>query len=651
MNDLTYLPLKRIFKKKSVRHYLNLLKTHFSYQFAIKDKKGKIVYGDNDQHLPQNYQISINDLHVCTICYNHQYPDILVSFLKVLLESELDKKSLTADSLNKNKELNLIYRLADKTAIHKTAEDICYLALHEIEHYYPSDIISIILCTGILHQFRLCATNTHEANQIASILKIHLPDKPQIHEGHIPILKYIPAHQQSKFTLLTPIKVQNKILGAICLSRQSEPIYTAADIKLLLTISSQIAAPIDNAMQFAFNQRLQNIIETLHTLSDIDSTMPFILHDAINFTNAEGGTIYLTEGNKHRYAYVQNKKLFQYKEAEVNAIYINKTLPIAPNSLAGYAAFSQKKLVIDDAYQIPDDAPYSFDQTFDKEYNYRTRSVYIVPLIGEQNNLVGVLQLINALDAFDNPIPFSHEHQLYVDLLTKYAVSAIEKSLMTRETILRMLKIAELRDPSETGAHVQRVGAYAAEIYNHWAIKHGVEEKQRLRTRGLIHLAAMLHDLGKVGISDAILKKPGRLTDEEFSIMKNHTWLGARLFQNPYSELDKLCYEVCLHHHEKWAGGGYFGRITEDISSANIFSPPKARPIQKNKIPFAARITAIADVYDALTSERCYKPAWPEDKVLSFFKKERGRQFDPELIDIFFEIYPVIKAIRQRYGD
>jgi response regulator RpfG family c-di-GMP phosphodiesterase len=133
--------------------------------------------------------------------------------------------------------------------------------------------------------------------------------------------------------------------------------------------------------------------------------------------------------------------------------------------------------------------------------------------------------------------------------------------------------------------------------------------------------------------------------------MKNHTWLGARLFQNPQSELDKLCYEVCLHHHEKWIGGGYFGRITEDISSANTFSPPKARPIQKTEIPLAARITAIADVYDALTSKRCYKPAWPEDKVLNFFRKERGRQFDPELVDIFLEIYNIIKAIRQRYDD
>ena len=89
MNDLSYLPLKRIFKKKSIRHYLNLLSTELSCQFAIKDKKGKIVYGDNDQHLYQDYQVVINDLHICTIYYNHQHLDILINFLEIVLTKSI----------------------------------------------------------------------------------------------------------------------------------------------------------------------------------------------------------------------------------------------------------------------------------------------------------------------------------------------------------------------------------------------------------------------------------------------------------------------------------------------------------------------------------------------------------------------------------
>ena len=97
---------------------------------------------------------------------------------------------------------------------------------------------------------------------------------------------------------------------------------------------------------------------------------------------------------------------------------------------------------------------------------------------------------------------------------------AIERGIMTRELILRMMKMAELRDPSETGAHVQRVGAYSAEIYHRYALNKGIPVRELKRTKDLLRLAAMLHDVGKVGISDTILKKPAKLTDEEFAVIK-----------------------------------------------------------------------------------------------------------------------------------
>jgi len=210
-----------------------------------------------------------------------------------------------------------------------------------------------------------------------------------------------------------------------------------------------------------------------------------------------------------------------------------------------------------------------------------------------------------------------------------------------------MVKMAELRDPTETGAHVQRVGAYSAEIYQQWAIRNDVERQEKNRQKDLIRLAAMLHDVGKVGIPDQILKKPGKLTDSEFAVMKWHTVYGGRLFMNQTSHLDKMSLQIVLNHHEKWNGTGYPGKISDMMSSDTRMGVPK----QKTEIPLSARIVALADVFDALVSRRAYKDAWSEQNALDVIKADSGSHFDPELVDIFFQIFPVIMAIRNKYKE
>jgi response regulator RpfG family c-di-GMP phosphodiesterase len=219
--------------------------------------------------------------------------------------------------------------------------------------------------------------------------------------------------------------------------------------------------------------------------------------------------------------------------------------------------------------------------------------------------------------------------------------------MMNRELILRMVKTAELRDPEETGAHVQRVGAYSAEIYRTWATAKGLDPKTIRTGVDTIRLAAMLHDVGKVGVPDAIIKKPGRLTDEERAVMQWHTVFGARLFLNTSSELDRMSREIALNHHEKWAGGGYPGRIPDLMASQVSMGTPK----QGEEIPIAARIVSLADVFDALTSRRSYKEPWPDDKVLAMIQEESGRQFDPDVVAAFLSIFEVIKAIRAKYRE
>jgi response regulator RpfG family c-di-GMP phosphodiesterase len=137
----------------------------------------------------------------------------------------------------------------------------------------------------------------------------------------------------------------------------------------------------------------------------------------------------------------------------------------------------------------------------------------------------------------------------------------LQRAQMTRALLLRMIQMAELRDPKETGAHVNRVASYSVEIYEKWARSRSIKENEIQKNRDILRMAAMLHDTGKVAISDLILKKPARFTNEEYEIMKTHTYLGAKLFQDRQSEFDEVAAEVALTHHENWDGTGYPGHV------------------------------------------------------------------------------------------
>jgi response regulator RpfG family c-di-GMP phosphodiesterase len=232
------------------------------------------------------------------------------------------------------------------------------------------------------------------------------------------------------------------------------------------------------------------------------------------------------------------------------------------------------------------------------------------------------------------------------------AAVAIERAQMTRSMILRTIRMAELRDPMETGAHVNRVASYAVAIYEVWAGKQGVPEDVIDKNRDILRMAAMLHDVGKVAISDAILKKPGRLDDTERDVMKQHTIMGARLFSDRYSEFDEMAAVVALTHHEKWDGTGYPGHV--NISDGKVLpgyeiSDGTARPRKGQEIPVFGRLVALADVYDALGSHRAYKERWDETQVLEELKACSGTFFDPEIVELFFSCIETIRSIGERY--
>jgi response regulator RpfG family c-di-GMP phosphodiesterase len=177
----------------------------------------------------------------------------------------------------------------------------------------------------------------------------------------------------------------------------------------------------------------------------------------------------------------------------------------------------------------------------------------------------------------------------------------------------------------ETANHVRRVGILAAMLGR----LHGLDET----TCELLNYAAPLHDIGKIGIPDAILNKPGPHTPEETKVMRTHAELGAKLLSGSRRPVFQLAAQIALTHHENFDGSGY----------------PHA--LAGEDIPIAGRITALADVFDALGSQRCYKDPWPDDAIRAYITEQRGRKFDPALTDLLFDNWGEVVALRQDLPD
>lgn len=387
------------------------------------------------------------------------------------------------------------------------------------------------------------------------------------------------------------------------------------------------------------------INENISHIRDVDSLLDRVLFEARAITNADAGSIYLLKGNKLTFEYVQNDTLMKKDRGSNKYLYARQEIPINNKSISGYVALNRKPLIIDDVYKLKDDVSYTFNRSFDEASSYHTKSVLTVPLITSRDKITGVMQIINARNEQGKVESFSKEDEILVILFANQAAVAIERAKMTREIILRMIKMAELRDPKETGPHVNRVGTYSIEIYQRWASKKNIPENEIKRVKDILRIAAMLHDVGKVAITDSVLKKDTRLDESERSQMKLHTVYGARLFKHSSSDWDDMAIEITLNHHEKWDGTGYPGQI-DDIFSDNISIGQGKRG---EEIPLTSRIVTLADVYDALISKRTYKNPWAEEKVLEHIKSEKGRHFDPELVEAFLEIYDIIRAIRKKY--
>lgn len=253
----------------------------------------------------------------------------------------------------------------------------------------------------------------------------------------------------------------------------------------------------------------------------------------------------------------------------------------------------------------------------------RTRNIpviFVTALSGSEDETRGFA--LGAVDYIAKPV---NAAIVRARVKTHLSLVRMDELVKTRLSVVQRLgRAAEYKD-NETGLHVIRMSHFSRLI----ALAAGFGESWA----DTLLNAAPMHDVGKIGIPDAILQKPGKLDPDEWAVMQTHPEIGAEIIGDDGSNLLDMAREVALNHHEKWDGSGY----------------PKG--LKGTDIPVSARIVALADVFDALTSERPYKSAWPIDKATGLIREQTGKHFDPDLVEAFFQCLPAILEVRERWQD
>jgi len=378
---------------------------------------------------------------------------------------------------------------------------------------------------------------------------------------------------------------------------------------------------------------------------EINNLLNLILTESRKFTGAEAGSLYVREGLQLRFAVSQNEilerrqKAIQKKEKEAEpsaepgrtkgGSFSGFYVSLNKGSLAGYVGVTGRVLNLADAYKIPAAREYQFNKSFDEKHNYRTKSMLIVPMKDSADTVVGVLQLINARRG-KKVVPFSKNFENLVLSLASQAAIAIRNATLAQElreayldTIFRLSIAAEYKD-TDTAAHIHRMSRYSAILAEGLGLS--PDEVEVLR------YASPMHDIGKLGVPDAILMKPGKLTPQEFKEIQKHTLYGAKILENAKAGLLQASEVIAITHHEKWDGTGY----------------PKG--LKGEQIPLTGRIVALADVFDALTSKRCYKPAFSLEQSLDIVKEGAGTHFDPKVVQSFMGNLDKILAVKAQYS-
>ncbi len=396
---------------------------------------------------------------------------------------------------------------------------------------------------------------------------------------------------------------------------------------------SEIKMAVTNALE---RSRLQNenarlleitdlfhISESIAAIRDEQKLLQYVLGAALDRVNADRGSLMLVSENGRQLEVAHSIGLPEG---------MDKAVVEMGDSVSGWVAEQVQPLLVPD---IRDN-----DQVRRFSRQLPGHSFISVPLerkgangntkLGTEAQQPHVLAVLNVTGK-RNGASFTEGDLKALSILANHAAAALENVRLVkdleeaqREIVFTLGAIVETRS-METGHHVKRVAEYCKYL----ALQHGLSEAEG----EILRLAAPLHDVGKVGVPDAILNKPGKLTPEEYDIIKTHAEVGYDMLKVSRGRILRTAAVVAREHHEKYNGTGY------------------PRGLKGTDIHIYGRITGIADVFDALGAERSYKKAWELDRIVDFFREQRGEHFDPELVDIFLADVEAIVAIRDAFPE
>ncbi|MDP6635243.1 MAG: HD domain-containing phosphohydrolase [Phycisphaerae bacterium] len=363
-------------------------------------------------------------------------------------------------------------------------------------------------------------------------------------------------------------------------------------------------------------QVLSSLLEVgrqLYAHENTHEMLDTILTHARTLTRAEAGSMFLVHRDCLKFAAVQNA---QIDTSTIAHDLLGETMSASMDSLAGFVALTGEIANISDTYNLPEGTPFRINRDFDTATGYKTRSILAVPLNCPDGTCVGVLQLINCVASDGRPEAFGDPSDSGVLLLASSAAVTVHNAILQEQlyqahlgTIYRLAVVAEYRD-NDTGDHIRRVSRTSELIARAMGMENELVER--------IKNASQMHDVGKVAVPDSILLKPGHLTTEQRAVMEKHTTIAAEILGHPEDEVLAMGRDIALNHHERWDGQGY------------------PNGISGRDIPLSARVVAVADVFDAVISHRCYKTACSFDVALDIIAKDSGRHFDPEVTQAFF---------------
>jgi HD-GYP domain-containing protein (c-di-GMP phosphodiesterase class II) len=341
---------------------------------------------------------------------------------------------------------------------------------------------------------------------------------------------------------------------------------------------------------------LLEVGQAINSVLDLDRLLDLIAQKATDLLEAERCTIFVVDRD-HGILWTQTA----VGEARFE-------IPLG-TGIAGAVVESAEVINVADAYQDP-----RFNQDVDRRTGFRTRSLLAGPMYNQGGEIIGVCQLINSLNGH-----FSGTDERLLSALSGFVGNALEKAQLyeqLKSTFLSVLEVLAATIDTKhpyTAGHTNRVAEYSCGIAQLMGLPE--EDIEQLR------VAAYLHDYGKIGIRDAVLTKPGRLTDDEYAEMKSHVVKTQEILSRMrFEKQHRLVPSIAGAHHERWDGNGY------------------PNGLKGEAIPLGARIMAIADVFDALTSDRDYRKAMPFEDALNLLRADIGSAFDPRVFP-YFEAY------------